>query len=792
METTHAGAPAIAGRAPNGYTRRMRFSPWLVACILLMAEWCARGEAAKEPEKPVAGWALVPNAKTFRSAREIEYFLWDLKAGPGNEPVRSVELEIRQGDVRVALWPYAHELMLPPGVKDERKNREQGFRGGLPPELLRWMGELAAGEYELAFLVNGVRATNVAAFRIDPAFDVAKAPVFELAVLERPPLGDASRPLVWVTGPDPVDNRISTLTIYTAPWRVDGVERTRTSFVWSGPISLVMPGMRYAVVVDMKFFAPPVDGNAAHDYEFELAGHKSNSLRIDPQAAPLGAAWDAAAVQPGPEWPVSVRGVVTDAAGKPAEGYCVWLKTQVQAVAAAITDAQGAYKLPGNVRHGMYELAATKNKNAQPRFREVVAWQGETLVRDFDFRNPSTRESKQPPPVPKGKLAYHDLDKVASRLGKGLDVNARDENGNTALAMAITEKRFDLARKLVEAGAEVNTTRGDHTSILALAIIVADRSMVEFLLAKGADANRADGYDFTTPLMVAARRGSVELTELLLDRGAKVEGRSKEGRGAMEWAVRGGSPEVITLLARRGADANAINDDGNTPLMAAARSGNAATVAALIAAGADVNATNQDGWTPLGVTVFGQAQDGDYPAVAQALLAAGARINARTELGDTPVSQAAKAGRGDLLKVFAEAGAKLDPLDARDVIRAAVITKKYATLEALPKLGVNVNTPIDQGYTPLMYAVAIANDPKAVKALITAGADVNAPMMDFSGNVAPLSAAARYKSADVVRELIAAGAKLDTPSANGKTPLALALAEKNDAVVKVLKDAGAK
>src|SRR5690606_18266953 len=112
---------------------------------------------------------------------------------------------------------------------------------------------------------------------------------------------------LWVIGPASADRRITTLEVAAAPWRVDGVERKRTSFGWAGAVSIVAWGERYQVIMDAKNYDPPVDEKAAQDYEFEFAGHQSNTLRVDPQAASLGEAWDVALVRPGPEWPVSVR-----------------------------------------------------------------------------------------------------------------------------------------------------------------------------------------------------------------------------------------------------------------------------------------------------------------------------------------------------------------------------------------------------------------------------------------------------------------------------------------------------
>ena len=164
-------------------------------------------------------------------------------------------------------------------------------------------------------------------------------------------------------------------------------------------------------------------------------------------------------------------------------------------------------------------------------------------------------------------------------------------------------------------------------------------------------------------------------------------------------------------------------------------------------------------------------------------------MDVRTELGETPVSLAAEAGRADLLELFAKAGATLDRREGARVIQKAIMGRRYMVIEELPKLGVDINGTIFQGYTPLIDAIAMTNDPQAVKALIAAGADVNAPMLEPLAKVTPLLVAARYRNADVVRELIAAGAKVDVRDKNGKTPLDLAREAKNDAVEKVLMEA---
>jgi ankyrin repeat protein len=55
---------------------------------------------------------------------------------------------------------------------------------------------------------------------------------------------------------------------------------------------------------------------------------------------------------------------------------------------------------------------------------------------------------------------------------------------------------------------------------------------------------------------------------------------------------------VIKCLMERGADVNAKYKNGMTPLMMASDNGSVEMVALLVAGGADLNARNKDGWTP--------------------------------------------------------------------------------------------------------------------------------------------------------------------------------------------------
>lgn len=149
-----------------------------------------------------------------------------------------------------------------------------------------------------------------------------------------------------------------------------------------------------------------------------------------------------------------------------------------------------------------------------------------------------------------------DQNAVAALLGQGADVNAREEDGTTALAWAANHSNMAVAELLLKAGANTDLTNELGIGPLSLAITNGSVAMVKLLLSKGANSSiaRENGE---TPLMTAARRGQVEIMQLLLDRGANPSARDKKfGQTALMWAA--GYPAAVRLLVEHGADVGAV------------------------------------------------------------------------------------------------------------------------------------------------------------------------------------------------------------------------------------------
>jgi len=145
------------------------------------------------------------------------------------------------------------------------------------------------------------------------------------------------------------------------------------------------------------------------------------------------------------------------------------------------------------------------------------------------------------------------------------------------------------------------------------------------LIEAGADVNAKDNDGFT-PLSICAEKGHLNVARALIEAGADVNAKDNEGLTPLYMCALGGHLEVARALIEAGADVNAKKDNGVTPLHMCAYTGHLEVSRALIEKGADVNAKEDDGVTPLYVCTQEGHLEG-HLEVARALIKAGSNFN---------------------------------------------------------------------------------------------------------------------------------------------------------------------
>lgn len=415
------------------------------------------------------------------------------------------------------------------------------------------------------------------------------------------------------------------------------------------------------------------------------------------------------------------------------------------------------------------------------------------------------------------------VEEIKAAIAEGADVNEIKAYHPVLLLAVERKKGADVVRALLEAGAEVDRyiTKDDLTdedketmeeegtglyecvginqwTPLHSAIFDNDLEVAKLLLEAGADVNLKTGHDEFDTCTPLGRAHTKESIELLIEYGADVnqqfgsEGYDDEGNPDIQdigtklhWDLHRLDPECVLLLLRAGAttwdidryikshpevdadvfrslaeennnssqdddweddedwdfdndsedeteDEDEENDEEEEAKSRSlhdliAHEADVEDIEAAIAAGADVNAKDADGDTPLHKAVWMSEGEED---IVRILLESGADVNVKNEDGKTPLHIA------------------LDD----------VAVEKSAIIIALIEAGADVNAKDEEGNTALHKVMELLVDQdEIVRILLESGADVN--VKNSEGNTPMQVAEDNQVDSSIINILRAAGAK---------------------------------
>ena len=141
---------------------------------------------------------------------------------------------------------------------------------------------------------------------------------------------------------------------------------------------------------------------------------------------------------------------------------------------------------------------------------------------------------------------------VEQLVAGGVDVNARDETGQTPLIAAALAGRDDVALFLVTHGADLMARTNKGMTALHAAAYSGDKAIAEMLLKRGADINDAANIAGITPLHAAAEENHLDIVEDLVKSGADIKLVEVNGYTAGSRAGWREHWDVVKLLLRAG------------------------------------------------------------------------------------------------------------------------------------------------------------------------------------------------------------------------------------------------
>ncbi len=385
---------------------------------------------------------------------------------------------------------------------------------------------------------------------------------------------------------------------------------------------------------------------------------------------------------------------------------------------------------------------------------------------------------------------------VALMLDRKPPLKGGFKGGFPPLHLAAGTGNPDLVRVLIEAGADVGAKDDStwSTPLHMAAMQNNDPAVVELLISSGADVDAVNKVG-RTPLMIAARMGSTQVIRSLLAHGAATDAEDFRRRSVMCYAAMSGEDAIVRLIYQKGGPALVRDGKPEVLFHAAAEFGSTALADLLLACGVDINLRTAAGFTPL-LTASEKGQSN----FTQYLIEKGADQNVRTHAGDSFFELTCLGGDARRSAEFFTEDKK--PNYKPSILIRLAMKGHLEVMELLLNHGADANSQMEHGVTPLMATLVDQNRQgdswlpprddqiaEVVGVLLKHRAN---PNQANSFRMTPVDYAAAHCDGRVMKALLAAGGKIDTPKAPGKmTPLQQAAGTGRETTVRVLLDAGA-
>ena len=333
------------------------------------------------------------------------------------------------------------------------------------------------------------------------------------------------------------------------------------------------------------------------------------------------------------------------------------------------------------------------------------------------------------------------------------------------------EEQFELARFLIENGADLNAKNVNDESALLIASKNNNFEFIKYLMEKGVDR-----HDISDLLLNAVSKRKMTLLKFLVENGSlkSQDDVEKDGFKCLLEAVRLEDTEIAEYLIRQGVPLNSPIDFKNLPLIEAADRGHIEMVQWLLKHGADINAANFHGSTAL----IEASKTGKIDMV-KFLVESGAFIDQENKEKETALYIAVKYRKISVVEYFIDEGANINQTnDKRLSILDQVICKNYTEiLPLLFKKGVKLDSRHKEAWVAMMDRKI-----RLGKFMFDYSQGKYNECFDFNEN----ESCTNEEQLDFARFLVENGADLLVANLDGENALSKANSQKNEELIRYL------
>ena len=350
-------------------------------------------------------------------------------------------------------------------------------------------------------------------------------------------------------------------------------------------------------------------------------------------------------------------------------------------------------------------------------------------------------------------------------IEKGADINKKNMNGETALHFAAKTGHIDIMKKLVdalkkkqinkqiEAKAEMDAQNKTGWTPLMIAVKYGHNGIAEVLLNEGVDLNRKNKFG-ETALYHASDSGNLDATKKLLGADAKADTLNKDGWTPLMISLKNRHINIANILIRklRQKSIKIKNKFGETALHFAVTIGDKDIVRTLIGAGAPLNTQTKNGWTPLMIALKYR-----HTNIMTVLIEKGVDLNQTTNKKETALHHATDVG---------------DIVATRELIaaRAEIYTQDE-----------NGNTPLmiaaEKGYANISETLISETRKRKLASVVEKQNKLGEKALHLAAKIGPIN---------VIEKLTEVDVQLNAQTHDGRTPLIMAIANKQDDIANFL------
>jgi ankyrin repeat protein len=382
-------------------------------------------------------------------------------------------------------------------------------------------------------------------------------------------------------------------------------------------------------------------------------------------------------------------------------------------------------------------------------------------------------------------------------LEKGANPAAKDTYGDTSLHIAIMNNvDVSIFSRLAGARIDINERNKQGVTPLALAVEHGKPNIVNYLVGQGADIHAKD-VGGSTPLIRAFTSAPDMLSLLVTSKTVAV--RDSAGNTPLHIGILNANPidpvanleepkkednsvTQIRYVLDLGADINARNNAGDTALSIAIQNNQRVLGELLLSRNAAVFPGNANNLSPLGLAMSFAGGSRDWILTPEVL-------KSTDGSGNTPLHYVAEWKNDRAVSLIVELGGNANAKNANGetALFNAVKVNSPTTIQLLVKNGTAKDGWDSFGNTPLHTSV-YWDASEAATCLIRLGVDINAK--NSAGRTA-LGEAARNSKTRMTNLLLSSGADINAADATGKTVLIDAIQSGNTEIVKMLLNYGA-